>query len=248
MSKVQSIDRALNLLEIIGQSGPLSLMELVEKSQLTKSTVHRLVNSLIDNNFVKKDNLTNQYALTYKLFQLGNNSVKNIDYLNIAKSLISRLSIETNETCHLVIEDNHEVLYIEKFIPSNSTNYMASKIGQRAPMYCTAVGKSILSTYSNDEIEDIWNQSKIYKYTENTIDNLNDLLLEINQIRSLGYAEDKEENEIGIRCIGSYFVNHRGEVQGAISLSFPKENIENKDFYVQSLKSITNSISKHLGA
>lgn len=247
MSNVQSLDRALNLLEIISKHGPISLNELVEMTQLSKTTIHRLVKSLIENNYVKQDTLTHQYELTYKLFQLGYSSIQNIDYLNIAKSLISELAIAVTETCHLVIEDRHEVLYIEKFIPNNAVYTMASKIGQRAPMYCTAVGKSILSTYDDQTIDSIWKETNIQSYTENTITHFDDFMSEIRDVRQQGYAEDREENEKGIYCVGTHFVNYRNDVQGAISLSFSTTQLHKKDFYITQLQETANNISKHLG-
>lgn len=102
MSNVQSLDRALNLLELISKYSPVSLNQLVSLSGLSKTTIHRLVQALIENNYVKKDNLTHQYELSFKLFQLGYASIQNIDHLNIAKSLISKLAIDVKETCHLV--------------------------------------------------------------------------------------------------------------------------------------------------
>ncbi|MDU0462578.1 IclR family transcriptional regulator [Staphylococcus ureilyticus] len=247
MSNVQSLDRALNLLELISKHSPISLNQLVSLSGLSKTTIHRLVQSLIENDYVKKDHLTHQYELSYKLFQLGYASIQNIDYLNIAKSLISKLAINVGETCHLVLEDKNEVLYIEKFIPNESQQSMSSKIGLRSPMYCTAVGKVILSTYSDDAIHQIWQATTVKAYTENTITNFDDLMDEIKVIRQKGYAEDKEENEKGIFCVGAYFVNFRNEVQGAISLSVPTSKLDKKEFFIEQLKATTHSISKNLG-
>ncbi|MDN8782678.1 IclR family transcriptional regulator C-terminal domain-containing protein, partial [Staphylococcus aureus] len=82
------------------------------------------------------------------------------------------------------------------------------------------VGKSILSTYENERIQEIWNQSNIVKLTENTITDYNQFIDEIAVIREQGYSVDNEENEKGIYCVSTYFVNYRNEVQGAISLSF----------------------------
>ena len=109
--------------------------------------------------------------------------------------MISQLMTTVGETCHLVVEDNNEVVYIDKFIPSNNNRSMASKIGKRAPMYCTAVGKSILSTYDNERIQEIWNQSNIVKLTENTITDYDQFIDEIAVIREQGYSVDNEENE-----------------------------------------------------
>jgi IclR family KDG regulon transcriptional repressor len=247
MSQVQSVDRSFFLLEYIAKNEPVSLNELVEAIGLSKTTVHRLVSALIENKYVEKNNLTHQYSLSFKLFQLGNSSLQKNDYLNIAKSLISKLSNEINETCHLVIEDHQEVLYIEKFTPNNMFKAMASKVGQRAPMYCTAVGKSILSTYDNERIKAIWEQTDITAYTDNTITNFDDFMQEIETIRQQGYAEDKEENEKGITCVGTFFVNYKNEVKGAISLSFSTSQLDKKDLYVKNLTEVATNISKHLG-
>ncbi|MCD8826418.1 IclR family transcriptional regulator [Staphylococcus gallinarum] len=246
-SNVQSVDRALTILEIISNEETVSLKELVEFTGLSKSTIHRIVNSLIVNGYVRQDENTAKYEITFKMFQLGNKRVQNIDFLNVAKSMISQLTNTLEETCHLVVEDNNEVLYIDKFVPSNNSHAMASKIGKRAPMYCTAVGKSILSTYTNEKIKEIWDQTEIKKLTENTITEFDTLMEEINEIREQGYSVDNEENEKGIYCVSTYFVNYRNEVQGAISLSFSIQKLEKKDYYVKELKNCAFKISKLLG-
>lgn len=246
-SNVQSIDRALNILEIISNQEMISLKEIVNQTELSKSTVHRLINSLISNGYVKQNEATAQYEITFKMFQLGNKRVQNIDFLNVAKSMISQLTNTLEETCHLVVEDNSEVLYIDKFVPSNNTRAMASKIGKRAPMYCTAVGKSILSTYSDESIKEIWDQSNIIKLTDNTIIDFGEFMDEINKIRVQGYSVDNEENEQGIYCVSTYFVNYRNEVQGAISLSFPTTQMQQKEYFIDELKICAHKISKLLG-
>src|SRR5699024_12844570 len=105
MSNVQSLDRALNLLELISKYSPVSLNQLVSLSGLSKTTIHRLVQPLIENNYVKKDNLTHQYELTFKLFQLGYASIQNIDHLNIPKSSLSQLLIAMKEPDDLLLAD-----------------------------------------------------------------------------------------------------------------------------------------------
>ncbi|MDW5470288.1 IclR family transcriptional regulator [Staphylococcus equorum] len=246
-SNVQSIDRALIILEIIANNEKVSLKDLVMKTGLSKSTVHRLVNSLINNGYVQQNEITAQYEITFKMFQLGNKRVQNIDFLNVAKSMISQLTNTLGETCHLVVEDNNEVLYIDKFLPSDNTRAMASKIGKRAPMYCTAVGKSILSTYTDEKIKEIWNDSNIIKLTENTITDFKNFMIEIEKIREQGYSVDNEENENGIYCVSTYFVNYRNEVQGAISLSFAINQMDKKEYFIEKLTSCAHKISRLLG-
>lgn len=245
--KVQTIDRALSILEILSNYDNLSLMEISEKVQLHKATTHRLVNSLLENGYIEKDATTKKYRISLKLFQLGNRRVQNIDFLNVAKSMIRQLSQEINQTVHLVIEDDNEVLYIDKHDSQDSETRMHSRIGKKAPMYVTAVGKAILATKTNSAIVDYWNQVDIQPKTTHTITNLEDFLAEIDTVRQQGYAIDNEENEYGIVCIGASFASYKDSSAGAISISLPLSEVKNKDIYIQKIVETTRKISSLLG-
>ncbi|MFL2099786.1 IclR family transcriptional regulator [Desemzia sp. FAM 23989] len=245
--KVQTIDRALSILEILSNYDNLSLMEISEKVQLHKATTHRLVNSLLENGYIEKDATTKKYRISLKLFQLGNRRVQNIDFLNVAKSMIRQLSQEINQTVHLVIEDDNEVLYIDKHDSQDSETGMHSRIGKKAPMYVTAVGKAILATKTNSAIVDYWNQVDIQPKTTHTITNLEDFLAEIDTVRQQGYAIDNEENEYGIVCIGASFASYKDLSAGAISISLPLSEVKNKDIYIQKIVETTRKISSLLG-
>ncbi|MFL2133270.1 IclR family transcriptional regulator [Desemzia sp. FAM 24101] len=245
--KVQTIDRALSILEILSNYDNLSLMEISEKVQLHKATTHRLVNSLLENGYIEKDATTKKYRISLKLFQLGNRRVQNIDFLNVAKSMIRQLSQEINQTVHLVIEDDNEVLYIDKHDSQDSETRMHSRIGKKAPMYVTAVGKAILATKTNSAIVDYWNQVDIQPKTTHTITNLEDFLAEIDTVRQQGYAIDNEENEYGIVCIGASFASYKDLSAGAISISLPLSEVKNKDIYIQKIVETTRKISSLLG-
>lgn len=245
--RVQTIDRALSILEILSNYDNLSLMEISEKVHLHKATTHRLINSLLENGYIEKDATTKKYRISLKLFQLGNRRVQNIDFLNVAKSMIRQLSQEINQTVHLVIEDDNEVLYIDKHDSQNSEARMHSRIGKKAPMYVTAVGKAILATKTNSAIVDYWNQEDIQPKTTHTITDLEVFLAEIDTVRHQGYAIDNEENEYGIVCIGASFASYKELSAGAISISLPLSEAENKDVYIQKIVETTRKISSLLG-
>lgn len=247
--KVQSVDRALSLLEIVAEHNSISLTELSKLAQLNKATVHRLLATLIYTGYVEQNSKTGHYGLTFKLFQLGNKKVEKIDSLKIARSLIGELSNKIEETVHLVVEDNKEVVYIDKFEPSNLVFRMHSRIGKRAPMYCTAVGKAILSHYSDEIIKSVWDNSNITALTPHTITDYSLFMKEIANIRSKGYAIDNEENELGIYCVSSVFYNHRGEVEGAFSISIPMSRVvlNSPDYYIERVLEYNNKISRMLG-
>lgn len=246
-NRVQSVDRALLILETLSNYEMLSLMEISEKVHLHKATTHRLINSLLENGYIEKNPVTKQYKISLKLFQIGNRRVQNIDFLNVAKSMIRQLSLELNQTVHLVVEDSAEVLYIDKHEPSGNDNRLSSKIGKKAPMYVTAVGKAILATKSNAEIKEIWDQSAITSYTENTITSLDDFLKEIETVRQNGYAIDNEENEYGVVCIGAVFSSYKDLAAGAISISISASDMEKKPLYIEKIIETSNKISRLLG-
>ena len=248
--RVQSVDRALCLLEIVADHDGISLTELSKLAELNKATVHRLLATLIYNGYVEQNPKTGHYGLTFKLFQLGNKKIQKIDSLNVSRSIISDLSNKLEETVHLVVEDNKEVVYIDKFEPSNNASFrMHSRVGQRAPMYCTAVGKALLAHYTDEIIREVWDQSDIKALTPHTITDFSLFMEEIAKIRAQGYAIDDEENEMGIYCISSVFYNHRSEIQGAISLSTPKIRIVNNtpDNYIDQVLQCCDKISRLLG-
>src|SRR5690606_22548850 len=110
------------------------------------------------------------------------------------------------------------MVYIDKVEADNNIR-MASSIGRRSPLYCTSVGKAMMAYMTDKEIKDSWENSNIEKLTPNTINNFNEFIDELNKMKERGYAEDDEENEVGVRCIGAPVFNSNGELEGAISIS-----------------------------
>lgn len=246
---VQSVDRALTILEIVAEYGAIGLTELSSLANLNKATVHRLLATLIYKGYIEQDTKTGYYGLTFKLFQLGNKKIEKMDSLSVARSLISELSNLLGETAHLVVEDNKEVVYIDKFEPSNSSFTMHSSVGSRAPMYCTAVGKALLAEYPNEVIKEVWSNSNVQQLTPHTITDFSLFMEEIAKIRDQGYGMDNEENELGVFCIASGFYNYKGEVAGAISISIPATRFTNKspNQYIEKVLEYSRRISQSLG-
>lgn len=246
---VQSVDRALSILEVLSDYNEgLGITELSSKISLHKSTVHRLLATLIHLGYVVQDPISNRYQNTLKLFELGNKRLENMDIFSIAKPYLKELMAKTNEVIHLVIRDGNEIVYIDK-VESNNTIRMFSRIGKRSPMYCTAVGKAILAQLSDQEVEKIWKSSDIITYTEHTITELNDMKKVLQEVRQNGFAIDEQENELGVRCIGAAILNHTGEVAGAISISGPTLRVtkDRIDEFSDLLITHCNKISRELG-
>lgn len=246
---VQSVDRALSILEVLSEYNQgLGVTEISDKIGLHKSTVHRLLGTLIYKGYVTQDAESNKYKITLKLFELGNKKVEDMDILTASKPYTKELMEKVNEVVHFVIREGNNIVYIDK-VEVDNTIRMASTIGRRSPLYCTAVGKAILAQLSDKEVEKIWNSSKIEKLTEFTITDLEEMRRELEKVRRKGYAIDNEENELGVRCAGAPIFNRFGKVEGAISISGPTIRVTEckvKEFAKEVVK-YAGLISKELG-
>lgn len=246
---VQSVDRALSILEVLSDyEEGMGITEISSKIDLHKSTVHRLLLTLIKKGYVEQNPNTNKYKLTLKLFELGNKSIEKMDIRAVAKPYLQQLKELTNEVVHLVVREGAEIVYIDK-VESENKIRMHSRIGTKSPMYCTSVGKAIMAYLPEEDVENIWQAIEIRRFTEYTITDLKVMKETLKRIREEGYALDEEENEIGIRCIGAPIFNHTGEVCGAISISGPtirvtKEKIDN---FKNNILIVSDKISKELG-
>lgn len=249
MSKnVQSVDRALFILDTLSEYPKgLGVGELSEKTQLHKSTAHRLLATLVDQGYVKQNEQSN-YQLTFKLFQLGSRMLEELDVLEVARPYLNKIMEKINEVVHLVVLEDDSIVYVDK-VESDETIRMHSRIGIRKPLYCTAVGKAILSTMEPKEVGEIWEKSDIKKLTQYTITDLDKMHEELELIRQKGYSTDEQENEIGVRCIAIPLLDYTKKAWGAISVSGPVERMTDEalDNIIPVLLPIAEKISSELG-
>lgn len=246
---VQSVDRTLCILELLSDyEDGLGITEIGQNLELHKSTVHRLLNTLIYKGYVKQNKNTSKYEITLKLFELGNKKIEKMDLVTTAKPYLKELMEKTNEVIHLAVKDDAEIVYVAKVEPLKSMT-MYTTIGMSKPMYCTAMGKAMLSQMKDDEVQEIWNASNIEKYTDNTIVDFDQLKGILVKVKEEGYALDDQEVEIGIKCLGTVLKDYTGKVCGAISISSSILTFtEDKEEYFKKLiLEYSNKISKELG-
>ena len=219
--QVRSVAKALMILDMLALTHRgMSLGEIAKKLGAPKSTVHGLLSTLREYGYVEQSPLDGCYQLGIHLFELGMAVADNWDVRKVAAPYIERLLNEMQETVHLVVLDNGEVLYIDKR-ESNQSLRIVSKVGARLPAHCTGVGKVLLAHLPPTEIKKIIETKGLCKYTKNTITNPDFLEKELQKIRRQGYAIDDEEIMDGLRCVAAPIKDHKGEVCAAISVSGP---------------------------
>jgi len=244
---VQSVERALLILETIASYKSISLNEISKAVSLNKATILRLVNTLCLNDYITKDAFTGQYSLTLKAYEIGINAVKNNYNMHLIKSILSEISTTTNELVHFVVEDNNEIITLEMLGNKGNPFSVYSQVGKKAPIYCTASGKALLATYSNEDIISKWHNINIIKYTKNTITDIDQMLQEISSIRKNGFALDNEEGEIGVFCVGVVILNYSSQAIGAISITTNSMAKILDNGYPDLLVNYSNKLSNLLG-
>lgn len=250
MANVQSLERALTLLNKLSEYPEgIQISRLAEQVGLTKSTVHRLLATLTNMNYTIKDEETDKYKIGLQVLFLSRNLINNINVVTIAKPFLEKLCHEVNETVHLCIEDRGEVIYIDK-IESNQTIRMYSRIGSRAPIYCTAVGKVLLSGMDKDKKNETISKMKFIPKTPTTITSKEEFLEEIEKVDSQGYALDNSENEASLMCIAFPIFDHNGKIIASFSVSGPNNRVTPElieTTLIGKMKQCSIEISRNLG-
>jgi IclR family transcriptional regulator, KDG regulon repressor len=250
LSNVQSLERALTILNKLSDYPEgIQIARLSEQVGLSKSTVHRLLATLSNMNYVVKDSESDKYKLGLQILFLSRNILNNNDIVHTSKPYLEKLSREINETVHLCIEDRGEIVYIDK-IESNQTIRMFSRVGNRAPMYCTAVGKILYSGMESEYFEELISKVNFIAKTEATITSPEELREEIDKIKKQKYALDNIENEEGIRCIAAPIYNHTGKIIASFSVSGPSNRVTMdriNDILIEKMRQTSLDISRNLG-
>lgn len=218
---IQVADRIFDTLEILSVEGPIALNDLTNRLNLNKSTVHRILSSLIYMGYVKQDAGTQKYDLTLKILTISNQLLSRIDLLEEVKPHLKMLSQNTGETVHFVQLDGTEAVYIYKEEAYRNSIRMVSRIGSRIPVYCSGVGKAMAADMEEEQVRQIWENSDIKKLTDHTITDYSSFLNKLSEIRKQGYALDDEENELGVRCIAVSIPDYNGHPKYAFSISAP---------------------------
>ena len=205
---IQVSDRIFRTIELLARSGPSGLLDISNELELNKSTVHRILNSLICMDYVKQDPDTSKYSLTFKICSLSNQVLSHNSLIDIARPYIQDLAEQTGETVHLVQMEGINAVYIDKVeAPHNSVR---------------------IADMDDDQIRQIWEQSELHTYTANTVTDYNTFLEVIGAIRNNGYSMDNEEMEIGVRCIAVSLGCVHHKLPYAISISAPKDRMKDK--------------------
>jgi IclR family KDG regulon transcriptional repressor len=250
MSKQQevlsSVHNAMRILkEFSLEEQELGISELSNRMGIAKSTVFRLMKTLNEANLVEKNEETQKYHLGIAAFELGFIVYHTMEIRLIGLPITEKLVKSTRKVARLGVYDQGGVVYLCKRVPDDDLGTI-SKIGNRVPSYCTAVGKVLLAHQSEEEIERVL-KGNLKPYTSKTITSPDKLYKQLEEIRKTGFAITIEELRDGISSVAVPVYNDWGKVVSAISLTGAKSHFYSVQSYVRELNNCSRLMTEKLG-
>lgn len=246
---VKSVEKALQLLEAVSEYPQgVAITELAERMRMVKSTVHRLLQTMMRRGFIEQDSTTGRYKLGYAVLDLGMRLYASIDLRKEAEPFLRELVQQTGEVVHLALVDQGSVVYIDKY-DSASTIRMHSRVGKRVPVHATGLGKAILAFSPRQIALSILDRYGMPSLTPYTITSKEVFMQILQQVRENGFAEDAEENELGVCCVAAPIFNNQRQAVAACSVSGPKDRMDDKrrQEYAEYVRQAGRNISMRLG-
>lgn len=211
-----AVTKALSVLEAaVAGPGPRRLADICADSGVPKASVHRILATLTDLGFTASEG-DGSYRAGTRMLALAE-VVKAAGAAGIG-DVLGRLSGDVRQTVHLALRSGDHAVYVHK-VEADQPYRMASRVGMRLPLHCTAIGKCVLAHLPEDELASVLASAGMPAMTPATITDSERLAAELAQIRARGYAIDDEENEKTIRCIGAPVFDRTGAVAGGVSIS-----------------------------
>jgi IclR family acetate operon transcriptional repressor len=214
----QAAVRAIGLLKAFTDIDPeLSLTELCQRMDLTKTTAHRLLGALESEGLIARNERNGRYKLGIGLLDLGARSLRSNDLRDRVRPALEWLKRQTGETATLEIAIDGHVLILDE-LPTGHLVSATGNIGSRWPLHATSSGKALLAVQP-----DLWEQlpESLRQFTAHTINSRERLRRQAETVLSAGYAVASEELEEGYSAVAAPLFNALGDVEGAISLGGP---------------------------
>ncbi len=244
----KTLIKGLYVLETISRlnDDSLTLDEIATLVGLSRSNVHRTLQTLVHTGYVRRDSATGVYQCTLKMFELGVTQLIKLEARKLAPPFMRELARLTGETVHLSVLDGVDVVYVDK-IDSPQPLIAYSTVGGRAPAYAVATGKALLAFQAPDYLERY--VDTIEKHTNDTHTSLAVLKEELAQVTRIGYAINRGEWREGIGGVAAPVFNGLDKVVAALGLSGPLSRLTPQKMaeYALAVQQSARELSTHMG-
>lgn len=202
----------------------MTLSEIASQIRGHPSTTYRLLVVLEKYGFARRDPRTGRYGIGLRLAELGYLALGQIELRAIAHPTLQRLMEVTEETIHLMLLDGDKGIYVDR-VESPQRVRVASSLGERQYLHCSAVGKSLMAFLPEERLATNL-ATRLARVTSNTITSPSVLRQHLAEVRRRGYAIDDCETEDSVRCVGAPIFDHSEQVLASISISGPAYRLD----------------------
>ena len=246
---VAAVDRAVDIIEYIyEQGGECSLSAVAQGLSVPKSAVHRMLQTLKARNFIYQDETSGRYGLGTRLFVLGRLVEENNAFVRLVKPYADRINAKYNECVHVTVpylggEGLPRQLLIAKILNPQSVLRVSPSVGALTYCHASASGKCMLA-FSPPGSLDRFRHMPLIGFTDHTIKTWDELDRQLDDIRTLGFATEDGETEVGLSCTAVPILNRKGELCVVLSISGPTSRIRqlNQEEIVADLKQVAREM------
>ncbi|MGH3412784.1 MAG: IclR family transcriptional regulator [Marmoricola sp.] len=215
---VQSVDRALGILELLARVGEAGVTEIAGDLDVHKSTAFRLVTTLESHGLVEQAADRGKYCLGVGVLRLAGATTARLDVVQEARPICRQLATDTGETVNLAVLSGGSALYLDQVAGASSLQ-SHNWVGQHIPLHATSNGKVLLSELDPQRLDAV--VGRLTAYTASTITRKADLKAELVRVREQGYAVAVDELELGLTAVSAPIRNAHGDVIASMSISGP---------------------------
>ncbi len=224
-SLIGAVDNVLRLLALFETNKVIRVNEVSRDMGLSRSTVHRMLSTLHYHRFVEQDDLSRAYRAGPALVDIGLAVVRNMDIRVMAHSVLVDLAEETGETVHLGQLRGTDVIYLDS-VESSQMVRAGNRVGWSLPAHATAGGKAILAALPEAELTTLYPDEGLAAPTPTAAQTRSDLLAQLADTRSRGYAINNAESEIDIGAVGAAVHDGNGRLRGALAVTAPISRVD----------------------
>lgn len=217
---VQSVDRAISVLEILAREGSAGVSDVAAEIGVHKSTAFRLLAALEERDLVEQNSERGKYQLGFGVLRLASAIPSRLDLVRQARPVVDDLAQRLDETINLAVVREHYSVHVQQALGSAA---VASQnwVGQLTPLHATSSGKILLAHMDEGQLDKVLSAAGLKAYTEHTVTSRKTLMAQLAEARERGFATAFEELETGLNAIAVPVRDHTGTVVGAVSASGP---------------------------
>jgi DNA-binding IclR family transcriptional regulator len=246
---MKSLHKVLDVIETVAREGAIGIRELSARTGFPPATIHRMTSTLVERGYLKQDAVSKRLSLSLQFLELGTRVQQHFSLTAVARPHLEKLLTETHESVNLAVQNGDHMAYLDHIRSDRSMLQLFTKPGARVPLYCTGVGKMLLSRWPLSQVEAYLDRTPLTPHTPHTLVERRKLLHELARIRAQGYSVDNQEMEKGVRCVAAPVTDHRGETAGVVSISGAAMRISPQriKLFAKSVMHCSQAISRDLG-